>query len=78
MIGSETPGFDKKLVQETSSTLLGWQSKDEQFTKHGYQIIDGLSKQQSGPQETGPENRIVQKHDGQMISPDILDVHGQN
>ena len=62
----------------TSSTLSGWQSIDGQVTQHVYQIIDGLSERRRGPQEIGPENRVVQKHVGEMISPDSLDLHGED
>ena len=34
----------------------------------GYLIIVGPSEQQSGPQEIGPESRVVQKQDIETIS----------
>ena len=39
--------------------------------------IARLSEQQSGPQQIGPENRVVQK-DGETISPDRSDPYDQD
>ena len=58
--------------------LSGKQSIDGQVTSHGYLITVGPSEQQSVPQEIGPEHSVVQKQDGQKISPDILDPYGQD
>ena len=38
----------------------------------------GQSEQQSEPQEIRPENRVVQKQDGETISPDSLDPYGED
>ena len=40
--------------------------------------LDGSLEQRSGPRETGPENRAVQKHAGGMISTNSLDLHGRD
>ena len=51
-------------------------SIDGQITLPGYLITVGPSEQQSGPEEIGPENRVVQKQDGETISPDRSDPYG--
>ena len=55
--------------------LSGKPSIDEQVTLPGYLIIVVPSEQQSGPEEIGPENRVIRKQDGETISPDRSDPY---
>ena len=41
-------------------------------------VIVEASDQQSGPQQIGSEYRVVQKQDGEIISPDRSDPYGQD
>ena len=65
-------------VSKIINIIPGKQRIEGQVTSQGYLITVGPSEQQSGPHESGPENRVVQKQDEETILPDSLDPYGQD
>ena len=67
-----------KHLDPIINIIPGKQRIEGQVTSQGYLITVGPSEQQSGPHESGPENRVVQKQDEETILPDSLDPYGQD